>query len=224
MNKLGKYISFEKLLLMVLVIICSIFNLKKIYIEPNNILEVSLSLFIYPITYLLIILIRNNSDFKNTHKFIVYVCILFLIYNFILSILNSIPGDYDSIELDLALKQALSPNYISIFNKSIYFSNILSTITFCLLFYFSHILIIILYEAMIPYTKDFIAFILSMFIPFTLDTICITVINDTFQGVEFKNLIINLTSNFVIIIISTILMTLIYSIIKKVRLKSKLKV
>ena len=70
-----------------------------------------------------------------------------------------------------------------------------------------------------PYTKKFIAFSLSMFIPLTLDTICYTTINDTFGNIDFEQMILHLTSNFVIVIFSTILVSLFYSI-KKVSSKS----
>ena len=72
------------------------------------------------------------------------------------------------------------------------------------MFYFSHILIIILYEAMEPFTKKFVAFSLAMFIPYALDTICYTTIVSTIELIDFNKLIINLTSNFVIVIIYNI--------------------
>ena len=67
---------------------------------------------------------------------------------------------------------------------------------------------------MTPYTKKFIAFSLSMFIPYTLDTLCYISINNVFNEIEFNKMIINLTSNFVIVIISTIIVSAIYSIQK----------
>ena len=68
-----------------------------------------------------------------------------------------------------------------------------------------------------PYTKKFIAFGLAMFIPLTLDVICYVSINNIFDEVEFPKMITNLTSNFVIVIISTILMTIIYQLLNKKR-------
>ncbi len=221
MNKTGKYLTIEKMLLIILLIICSIFSIKKIFIEPKNILEVSTTSFIYPITFLLIILIRNKTSFKEAHKIVIITSILFLVFNLLLSIMASIPSNYETLELDVALKQTLTPNYISIFNFSIYYPNILNVISLILLFYISHTIIMILYEAMTPYTNTFIAFSLSLFIPYTLDTICYTVINDISKSVEFNKLIIDLTSNFVIIIISTLLLSIIYTIIKKVGSKTE---
>ncbi len=219
MNKLGRKLDIYKLLLLTLLIICSIFKLKNIYIEPNNLLEVSLSNILYPFTFLLVILIRNNTNFKETHSTIITLTIIFFIYTILISILGSIPANYNSTNVDLALKASLTPSYFVIFNKAIYFPNILKVLSFSLLFYFSHTIFTILYDAMIPYTKKFIAFSLSMFIPFTLDTICYIVIDDIAKNVEFNKLIIDLTSNFVVVIFSTILISIIYSI-KKERSKA----
>jgi len=63
-----------------------------------------------------------------------------------------------------------------------------------------------------PYTKKFIAFSLAMFIPYALDTICYTTIVSTIELIEFNKLILNLTSNFVIVIIYTILITILFTL------------
>jgi predicted DNA-binding protein YlxM (UPF0122 family) len=126
--------------------VCSIFRYKTIYIEPNNILEVSISNFLYPFTFLFIILIYNNDNFKEAHKTIIKTAITFILFIFLVSILNSIPGNYYATETDLALKQVLTPNYFVINNFLVYYPNILNIISFTLLYYFSHVLILILYD------------------------------------------------------------------------------
>lgn len=216
MNKKGKESNtFLIYLLMIFIIICGIFRYKYTFIEPNNVLEVSMSNFIYPFTFLFILLINKKTNFKETHKIIIKTAIIFLIFNILISILNTVPGNYYSKEVDLALKESLTPNYFLLKSFPIYYPNILNTITFTLLYYFSHTLILVLYEAMEPYTKKFIAFALSMFIPFTLDTLCFVTINDTFNLIKINKMIANLTSNFVIVIIFTILITIIYTITTK---------
>ena len=216
MNKKGKNTNtFITYLLITFIIICSIFRYKTIYIEPNNVLEVSLSNFLYPFTFLFIILISKKTNFKETHKVIIKTAIIFLLFNLIVSIFNSIPGNYYSRDIDLALKQAFTPNYFLINNQPIYYPNIMNLISFTLLYYFSPTLILILYEAMEPYTKKFVAFSLAMFIPFALDTLCFVTINDVFKEIEFNKMITDLTSNFVIVIIFTIITTIIFTIKSK---------
>ena len=216
MNKKGNNTNtFITYLLIAFVIICGIFRYKTIYIEPNNVLEISISNLLYPFTFLFIILINKKTNFKETHKTIIKTTLIFLLFNFIISILNSIPGNYYSREIDLALKQTLTPNYFIINNQPIYYPNLLNLISFSLLFYFSHTLILILYEAMEPYAKKFIAFSLAMFIPYALDILCYTTINDVFKQIEFNQMITNLTSNFVIVIIFTVIITILFSIFKK---------
>jgi len=60
-----------------------------------------------------------------------------------------------------------------------------------------------------------------MFIPYALDTICHTTIISTVELVEFNKLIINLTSNFVLVIIFTILITIIFCL-TTIKRKSKI--
>ena len=210
-----------KYLLLTIIIICSIFRYKTLFIEPNNVLEVSISNLLYPFSYLLTILILKKSNFKETHKTIVNVAIMFLIFTLLISLMNTIPGNYYSREVDLTLKKLLTPTYFLIKGVPIYIPNLFNILSYTILFYFSHILVVILYEAMEPYTKKFIAFSLAMFIPYALDTICYTTIVSTVELIELNKLIINLTSNFVIVIIYTILITIIYSIINLIKNKSK---
>lgn len=220
MNKKGlKNSTFITYLLITFVIICEIVRLKYIFIEPNNVLETSISNIVYPITFLFIILLYNKIGFKETHKTIIKTTCAFLILILILTALNNIPANYYTKNIDSALRKLYTPNTLHIGKKLFYYPNLLNVITTSLLFYFSHTIILILYEAMEPYTKKFIAFSLSMFIPLTLDTICYTTINDTFGNIDFEQMILHLTSNFVVVIFSTILVSLFYSI-KKVSSKS----
>lgn len=210
---------FLTYLLLTFVIICSIYKYKTIFLEPNNVLEISISNLVYPFTFLFTILFFRKNSFKDTHKVIIKTALTVLVFTCIVSLLNSIPGSYFSREADLALKSIFTPNYFMIGSTPIYYPDILSTISFTLLFYFSHILLIILYEAMEPFTYKFVAFSLSMFIPYALDTICYTTITSTFNDVEFTKLITNLTSNFVLVVIYSIIITLLYLLLssKKVR-------
>ena len=223
MNKKG--INTNMLLnyfLLTVILVCSIFRYKTIYIEPSNILEVSLSNFLYPFTFLFIVLLYNNQSFKEAHKSIIKTSIIFVLFIILVSILNTIPGNYYSTETDLALKQVLTPNYFAINDFLVYYPNILNVLSFTLLYYFSHVLVLILYAAMEPYTYKTLAFALAMFIPFTLDTLVFTAINDMAMYVEINKLVIDLTSNFVIVILFTIITSILYFIILKIK-KNKIK-
>ena len=210
-----------KYLLLTIIIICSIFRYKNLFIEPNNVLEVSISNLLYPFSFLLTILILKKTNFKETHKTIINVALVFLIFTILISIMNTIPGNYYSRDVDLSLKELLTPSYFFIKGVPIYIPNLFNILSYTILFYFSHILLVILYEAMEPYTKKFIAFSLAMFIPYALDTICHTTIISTIELVEFNKLIINLTSNFVLVIIFTIIITIIFCL-TNIKRKSKI--
>lgn len=220
MNKEGKSYEFIKYLLLTFIIICSIFRYKTIYLDSNNILEASISNFLYPFTYLFIVLIYKHNNFTEAHKTIIKTSMIFLIFILLISVLNTIPGNYYATKTDLALKEALTPYSFMVNNKLFYYPNIINIISFTALYYISHTLVIILYEAMLPYTKNIIAYNLAMFIPFTLDTMCFVTINDIYLKVEFNKLITDLTSNFIIVIIFTLIISIIFDIIIK---KSKSK-
>ena len=216
MNKKGNNTNiFLTCLLVIITIICQIFRYKSIYIEPNHVLISSISNIMYPITFLLIILLSKKTSFKQTHKTIINTTIIFLIFMFLLTILNNITSVKDSLTIDIALKEIFTPYKHIINGYTLYYPDILNIIVYTLLFYFSHTIILILYEAMEPYTNKYITFFLSMFIPYTLDTLCYTTIIDVFKEIEFNKMILHLTSNFVLVIVFTILMTLIYGIRKE---------
>jgi len=210
-----------KYLLLTVIIICSIFRYKTLFIEPNNVLEVSISNLLYPFSYILTILILKKTNFKETHKTIISVALVFLVFTILVSLMNSIPGNYYSRDIDLWLKEILTPKFFIVNKTAIYIPNLFNILSYTILFYFSHVLLVILYEAMEPYTKKFIAFSLAMFIPYALDTICFTTIISTVELVEFNKLILNLTSNFVVVIIYTIVMTIIFSL-TNIKKKSKI--
>ena len=218
MNKEGNN-NYYKYILLTLVLLCVIFRYKNINIEPNKILELSISNIIYPFTFLLTLFIFNKSKFKDAHNNIIKCSLTILVFILIVTILINIPSAHYSKEIDVSLKQIITPNYFFINDTVFYYPNVLDIITYSLLFYFSHTLVMILYEAIRPYTKEFITVALAMFIPYTLDIICQVTIHDTFNGVELNTLITHLTSNFVVIIIGTLLVSTIYTI-KKVRTKS----
>ena len=213
MNKKGNN-NYYKYILLTILIVCIIFRYKNIYIEPNKVLDVSISNILYPFTFLITILLFEKTNFKLTHITIIKSSITTLVFMLLITIMINIPGTMLSREMDTALKTVLAPNYFFINNTLIYYPNILNIITFGLLFYFSHTLLLILYEAILPYTKKFIAFSLAMFIPYALDTICLVAITDTFSKVETNVLITHMTANFVIVIIGTLLISTIYSLKK----------
>ena len=76
-NKNGnKDNSLLKYLLITFIIICSVFKYKNIYIDPNNVLEVSISNLLYPFTFLIIMFIYNKSNFREAHKTIINTSII----------------------------------------------------------------------------------------------------------------------------------------------------
>ena len=211
MNKKGNNnYSFCLYLLLLFIILCQLFRYKIIYLEPNHILESSISNILYPFTFLFTVLLFKKLDFKNSHRIIIKTAFFYLLFVLFLTLITNITANSNSIKLDVLLKQLFTPNNIVINKHIYYYPDILNIIIFSLLFYFSHTVFLILYEAISIYTNKFITFFLSMFIPYTLDTLCYTSITEIFKQVDFNTLILHLTSNFVIVITFTILTTILY--------------
>ena len=81
MNKKGnKKDTIIKYLLLTFIIICSIFRYKTIYLDSGNVLEASLSNFLYPFTFLFIIMIYKTENFSNAHKTILKTSLIFIIF------------------------------------------------------------------------------------------------------------------------------------------------
>ena len=215
MNKEGNNNAFVNYIFIISIILCQIFRYKMFYIEPNHILETNITNIIYPFTFILILLYRNKTSFKEAHYGIIKTCFIFMVFMLAVSLLNIIPSSSSSMNTDMALKQIFTPNSFTLNKYMFYYPSIINILSYTLLFYFSHTIMIILYEAMEPYTNKFINCALSMFIPLTLDTLCFTTINDVFNEIEFNTMILHLTSNFVIVIISTLLLSFIYTLINK---------
>ena len=208
MNKKGNNILI--CLFITFTIISLLFSNINIYIEKNHILETSLCYIIYPFTFLFIILFNKKNKFKDTHNLIINTSFIYLIFISIITLLNNITSTNDTFTFSIMLKQLFTPNVISINKHIFYYPNLLHFIISPLLFYFSHTSIVILYEAMKQYTNRIIAFFLALFIPFTLEILCYTTLMDLYKKIDFNNIILHLTSNFVIVIVFSIILSIIY--------------
>ena len=211
MNKKGNnnYI-FIAFLLMTLTIISQLLRYKYIYLDINHILEISICNIIYPFTFLLTAIIYKKSNFNETHKIIIKTLYSILFFTFIVTLLNNIEATNETVAFDIALKHVFTPNNFIINGITFYYPKLFNILLFLLLFYFSHTILIIIIEALETYTNRFIAYFISMFIPFTLDMMCYTTLIDVFNKVSFNKLVIHLTSNFIVAIIFSILLSICY--------------
>ena len=210
MNKKGNNYTLITLILFALTILSYILINKSIYLDINHILETKISSIIYAFTFLFTAILYKKSNFNKTHTIILKTIYSIIIFIFIITLLNNINSTTDTVAFDIALKHIFTPSNIILNNITFYYPNILNLILFLLLFYFSQTILVLFIEALEPYTNRFMAFYISMFIPYTLYLICYGTFIDIFNKASFNIIISHLTSNFIISIIFTLIISLTY--------------
>lgn len=170
----------------------------------NNV-SISIGVFIYSITFLLsFIIIRINiKDYKSILFDSCKYLLLFYLLIFIIGNLN--------IENKEILKIFLPNSY-----KSIIYPNIIKLIIFMLTFYFSHYIFYIIYEVSEHSSNYILGFILAILISFILDQMIYSTITTLLCQIDYKIYIVNLTNNFIITLLSSLILTAFCPIFKKI--------
>ncbi|MGN1380562.1 MAG: hypothetical protein ACI4W0_03400 [Bacilli bacterium] len=134
-------------------------------------------------------------------------------------VINSISGMTSTKEITESLRNIFTPNKLAIKSISIYYPNLINLISSILIFYLTHNIFSITFEITKDYTSKTISFIMSILISFIIDQmIYISVISFIplyNESITLTNYIENLTASFIMIIFTSVIMTIIYSIIQK---------
>ena len=199
-------------ILMLLLITSFIFKEKYIYLAPS--LNVSLSSFVYAFTFLIPIIIINKSklkDAKNLIKISTKAMIWFII---LITVLGSISGNLDSMEIEDSLRSIFTPNSLALGNIIIHYPN-LNIIGLVLTYYFSHNILVSVYEALNSYTNKYLSYSISVFIAFIIDTMfmipLLNISNIYYANIDMLDIIKFLTAGFMVVIITSLIMILIFS-------------
>lgn len=190
---------------------------KSLYIAPH--LTISASLLAYAFTFLFTARLNEETNIDNTKNILKKVVIGILIFYLFMIVINSISGMTSTKEVTESLRNIFTPNKLAIKNISIYYPNLISLISAVLIFYLTHNIFSITFEITKDYTSKTISFIISILISFIIDQmIYISVISFIplyNESITLTNYIENLTASFIIIIFTSVIMTVIYSIIQK---------
>lgn len=190
---------------------------KLLYIAPH--LTISASLLAYAFTFLFTARLNEETNIDNTKNILKKVVIGTLIFYLFMIVINSISGMTSTKEITESLRNIFTPNKLAIKSISIYYPNLINLISSILIFYLTHNIFSITFEITKDYTSKTISFIISILISFIIDQmIYISVISFMplyNESITLTNYIENLTASFIMIIFTSVIMTIIYSIIQK---------
>lgn len=190
---------------------------KLLYIAPH--LTISASLLAYAFTFLFTARLNEKTNIDNTKNILKKVVIGTLIFYLFMIVINSISGMTSTKEVTESLRNIFTPNKLAIKSISIYYPNLINLISSILIFYLTHNIFSITFEITKDYTSKTISFIISNLISFIIDQmIYISVISFMplyNESITLTNYIENLTASFIMIIFTSVIMTIIYSIIQK---------
>ena len=190
---------------------------KLLYIAPH--LTISASLLAYAFTFLFTARLNEEMNIDNTKNILKKVVIGTLIFYLFMIVINSISGMTSTKEITESLRNIFTPNKLAIKSISIYYPNLINLISSILIFYLTHNIFSITFEITKDYTSKTISFIMSILISFIIDQmIYISVISFIplyNESITLTNYIENLTASFIMIIFTSVIMTIIYSIIQK---------
>ena len=190
---------------------------KLLYIAPH--LTISASLLAYAFTFLFTAKLNEETNINNTKNILKKIVICILIFYLFMIVINSISGMTSTREVTESLRNIFTPNKLAIKSISIYYPNLINLISSILIFYLTHNIFSITFEITKDYTSKTISFIISILISFIIDQmIYISVISFIplyNESITLTNYIENLTASFIMIIFTSVIMTIIYSIIQK---------
>ncbi len=190
---------------------------KLLYIAPH--LAISASLLAYAFTFLFTARLNEETNIDNTKNILKKVVIGTLIFYLFMIVINSISGMTSTKEITESLRNIFTPNKLVIKSISIYYPNLINLISAVLIFYLTHNIFSITFEITKDYTSKTISFIISILVSFIIDQmIYISVISFIplyNESITLTNYIENLTASFIMIIFTSVIMTIIYSIIQK---------
>lgn len=190
---------------------------KLLYIAPH--LTISASLLAYAFTFLFTAGLNEETNINNTKYIFKKIVIDILIFYLFMIVVNSLSGMTSTKEVTESLRNIFTPNKLAIKSISIYYPNLINLISSILIFYLTHNIFSITFEITKDYTSKTISFIISILISFIIDQmIYISVISFMplyNESITLTNYIENLTASFIMIIFTSVIMTIIYSIIQK---------
>ena len=210
-----KKINNTSSILIIFLILCYTFQGKIINIAPS--LNISISLLLYPLTFILTLIIYQKHGILESKKSIILSVLLLFTYILISSLLCNISSISSENAVSESLRNVFTPQNTTLYNLHIYYPNILNTFLFIIVYTLSHYIFIVLYDGIKDNSNKYIGLILSLLIASILDQImylpitCIPTLLD--KTITITELVKMLTANFIVIIFASVIILFISPII-----------
>ncbi len=202
-----KKINNTSSILIIFLILCYTFQGKIVNIAPS--LNISISLLLYPLTFILILIIYQKHGILESKKSIMLSALLLFTYILISSLLCNFNSITSGNAISESLRDVFTPKNITFYNLHIYYPNILNTLLFLIVYILSHYIFITLYDGIKDNSNKYIGLILSLLIASILDQIMylpISYIPSLLdKTISITELVKMLTANFIVIIFSSVI-------------------
>lgn len=202
------------LILFILVLLSYLFN--TINIKLYNNATISIGVVLYSLTFLVSSIMIERNKIKECKKYVLssikYIILFFA--------LVTVMCQFDSSnELIYSIKNVFTPNTYTINNYNLCYPDIYKLVVYLIVYYFSHYIFFVTYEVSYENVGYLISFLLSILIGFILDQMLFTTIynipylfTEKIVVYDFLNI---LTSNFIITLLSSIILLLFVPIFNK---------
>jgi len=208
---------FLTILFFIITLLSFLFSEKYIYIAHN--LNASLGLIIFSFNFLISIILLKRMNIRYIKESIFVITISLLIFYLIISIFNTFDSIIDTKLVSDNLRDLFTPNHFIIKDFVIYYPNIFNLVIYSLLFFISLYIFVTIYEVISYYLNDYNGFILAILISFILKellhTPLISIPKLIDGSLKYQELIKMLTGNFIILIFTSVLILIIYLVIRK---------
>ena len=206
-KNLNKY----SVILTLLVIGAFIFKDKFIYLAPS--LQVSIALLIYPFTFLIPILIFNQTKASQAKKEILLSALFTVLFYLVVSLLCTISAHPDAGVIDTTLRALFTPNSFKISHFIIHYPDLV-IIPFLAIYILSHYILLSVHDAIKYYTNTYLGFGFAVLIAFIIDTIFMVPLSHIKDIIAVNyaaiDLIKYLTANFIVVLLTSLVLIFSY--------------
>ena len=210
--KKGPFVS--NAILAILLIISVIFKDKLVYLAPN--LSVSISIFIYAITFLVPVFIATKYKYREAKKSLKNSALILILFYILTTILCTVSGNLESEIIDNALRMVFASNSIAIKSFILYYPD-LNILGIGIIYLFTHNVLLSVFEALKSYTNAKLSYTISVFISFIIDTMfmvpIINIVDIYYANINMIGLIKLLTASFMVVIFTSLLMSATYALV-----------
>lgn len=210
---------FATSLLTILLIVSYVFTIK-VY-EPVIAINVTGGILFYPLTFLVICYIAKYYGFKEARRSIFVSTGLFLVFILLMMIGVIIPSSNQTSSYNAVIQYLYTNDFFMVGDLRIFYPILGQFFGMLIAYFVSHLLCATVYNAIHSFTVDYLAMGLSAFIASIIDRVIFMPLlflqNLLDEVVTFEYFIKCLTSEFIMTIVATLIIIILYVIITSIK-------